>query len=100
MAEQAGKQGEGVMSEAHGHVFPNANGLKARCGGPALCVVCRAEQRGRQQGLREAFDIAASWATHFEENTQTPGKFAALNLEKQVAAQCIRNEIGQLREQE
>jgi hypothetical protein len=85
------------MSEGHGHVFPNENGLKARCGGPALCEVCRAEQRGRQQGLREAFETADSWAKHFETNAQLPGKFAALNLEKLVAAQCIRDEIGGLK---
>lgn len=27
----------------HGHVVPNANGLKARCGGPAICSVCALE---------------------------------------------------------
>lgn len=24
----------------HGHVIPNADGLKARCGGPLLCIDC------------------------------------------------------------
>lgn len=24
----------------HGHVWPNANGMKARCGGPGLCAQC------------------------------------------------------------
>jgi hypothetical protein len=28
----------------HGHVTPNANGMKARCGAPGLCAECRAEQ--------------------------------------------------------
>lgn len=27
----------------HGHVTPNPNGMKARCGGPGLCSVCSAE---------------------------------------------------------
>ena len=27
----------------HGHVTPNADGSKARCGGPALCAVCALE---------------------------------------------------------
>ena len=27
----------------HGHVIPRADGLKARCGGPALCNVCQRE---------------------------------------------------------
>ena len=28
----------------HGWVTPNANGMKARCGGPGMCSVCMAEQ--------------------------------------------------------
>jgi len=24
----------------HGHVFPRADGIKARCGGPAICREC------------------------------------------------------------
>lgn len=27
----------------HGHVFPRPDGVKARCGGPALCHVCAAD---------------------------------------------------------
>jgi len=27
----------------HGHVTPNADGSKARCGGPAICAVCALE---------------------------------------------------------
>lgn len=27
----------------HGHVVPNANGSKARCGGPSICPECAAE---------------------------------------------------------
>lgn len=27
----------------HGHVTPNANGMKARCGGPAICPECAKE---------------------------------------------------------
>lgn len=29
----------------HGHVNPNPDGSKARCGGPKLCSVCAREQR-------------------------------------------------------
>lgn len=28
----------------HGHVTPNPNGARARCGGPAICPRCAAEQ--------------------------------------------------------
>ena len=27
----------------HGHVIPNNDGSKARCGGPAICLECAAE---------------------------------------------------------
>lgn len=32
--------------QGHGHVIPNADGLKARCGGPAICATCALEQAG------------------------------------------------------
>jgi hypothetical protein len=32
----------------HGHVTPNPDGVKARCGGPALCGVCAKEQAAAQ----------------------------------------------------
>lgn len=28
----------------HGHVYPRPDGVKARCGGPAICRVCQEEQ--------------------------------------------------------
>jgi len=31
------------MNTGHGHVYPRADGVKVRCGGPALCSVCAAE---------------------------------------------------------
>lgn len=27
----------------HGHVYPNPDGSKARCGGPGLCDICSRE---------------------------------------------------------
>lgn len=37
----------------HGHVTPNADGSKARCGGPALCIECAIEsvQKDASQGV-------------------------------------------------
>lgn len=32
------------ITQEHGHVVPRADGVKARCGGPAVCKVCQAEQ--------------------------------------------------------
>jgi ADP-ribose pyrophosphatase YjhB (NUDIX family) len=34
----------------HGHVTPLPGGLKARCGGPALCTGCQAEQAALEAG--------------------------------------------------
>lgn len=38
----------------HGHVTPNSDGSKARCGGPTLCRVCAAEvgSKGTGKGAR------------------------------------------------
>jgi hypothetical protein len=32
------------MNRGHGHVVPRPDGVRARCGGPATCRVCQAEQ--------------------------------------------------------
>ncbi|HHF0065706.1 TPA: hypothetical protein ACPHS5_005937, partial [Pseudomonas aeruginosa] len=37
LAEQAG------ANVGHGHVFPRADGVKMRCGGPGLCSECTAD---------------------------------------------------------
>lgn len=34
----------GQAAYGHGHVIPRPDGVKARCGGPALCSVCAKEQ--------------------------------------------------------
>lgn len=33
------------LNSGHGHVVPRPDGMKARCGGPALCPVCRKEAK-------------------------------------------------------
>jgi hypothetical protein len=33
------------MNRGHGHVFPRADGLLSRCGGPAICSECAEEYR-------------------------------------------------------
>jgi hypothetical protein len=35
----------------HGHVTPNADGTKARCGGPMLCKECAVEYVQKHNGL-------------------------------------------------
>lgn len=31
------------LNQGHGHVFPRPDGVRARCGGPALCTACSAD---------------------------------------------------------
>lgn len=38
----------------HGHVTPNEDGSKARCGGPGLCHVCSTEQAAIDNGKPKA----------------------------------------------
>ncbi|TFV91398.1 hypothetical protein [Blastococcus sp. CT_GayMR16] len=60
----------------HGHVIPNPDGSKARCGGPALCSVCQREALGREDIWTSTPDGATAPS---EPNVQsaTPGEFAA-----------------------
>ena len=31
------------MNKGHGHVIPRTDGILSRCGGPAMCSVCKTE---------------------------------------------------------
>lgn len=40
---------------SHGHVIPNPDGTRARCGGPTLCAICALELANLQaKELKEA----------------------------------------------
>lgn len=41
----------------HGHVTPNLDGSKARCGGPALCAECAKEEAALKRGKMEGKEI-------------------------------------------
>lgn len=43
----------------HGWVIPNADGSKARCGGPAICSVCRRELQQQAANQFEALPVEA-----------------------------------------
>lgn len=34
----------------HGHVFPRPDGVKARCGGPAICAECALDAARQKEG--------------------------------------------------
>lgn len=38
----------------HGHVTPNADGTRVRCGGPSLCAVCSIELARKVQEQTES----------------------------------------------
>lgn len=42
------------MTSGHGHVTPNPDGTKARCGGPALCPICAKELAAYNAGAFQA----------------------------------------------
>jgi hypothetical protein len=42
-AEARETEGDAMSGLGHGHVTPNADGSKARCGGPGLCNQCSQE---------------------------------------------------------
>lgn len=39
------------LNTGHGHVRPRPDGVKARCGGPALCSECARELAGASEGV-------------------------------------------------
>jgi hypothetical protein len=49
----------------HGHVIPNANGSKARCGGPAICSKCALDlarlNNSAQPGTSHEVDSKDGW---------------------------------------
>jgi len=48
------------VTERHGHIVPLPSGLRARCGGPALCPKCRAEVDHLAAHLAEAVALAVA----------------------------------------
>src|SRR6266404_9141580 len=47
-----------AQSKGHGHVTPNEDGSRARCGGPGICVQCNKEfVRANMQAIRGDLEI-------------------------------------------
>lgn len=56
----------------HGHVTPNPDGTKARCGGPSICSECATEagRLGVAYSLQPAIDAARTAAARRERHRQ------------------------------
>lgn len=46
------------INSGHGHVFPRPDGVKARCGGPALCKECAGDLALKMQNFPESLTDA------------------------------------------
>lgn len=49
-----------IPNSGHGHVFPRPDGVKARCGGPAICPVCAQDLGALQADQRLAQPAAVA----------------------------------------
>jgi hypothetical protein len=59
----------GGQNSGHGHVFPRADGVKARCGGPAICTEC-ARDLGLKLSGANPDDLADEFARAKREHEQ------------------------------
>ncbi len=48
-----------MSNTGHGHVRPRPDGMRARCGGPAICPVCAREQEQMLAGAEISVDDEA-----------------------------------------
>lgn len=67
----------------HGHVTPNPDGSKARCGGPAICAVC-AKEAASVVG-KDAFDYAVQAVTAVAQRCRARGCTCAPSIYVSVA---------------
>ncbi len=68
------------MSEqlkGHGHVTPNADGFLARCGGPSICKVCKAELAALEDRSRV---VTTDWLKRIHRDLDACQKLIWANL--------------------
>lgn len=78
----------------HGHVFPRADGVKMRCGGPGLCSECAADAYRARATLAQPSPAQAEQAegfTHFPELMESVQQMDAML--KANSAQAERPEV-------
>lgn len=44
-----------MKNEGHGHVFPRPDGVRARCGGPGICLECSSDAAARGVGQNDIY---------------------------------------------
>jgi len=54
----------------HGHVYPRPDGMKARCGGPAICSECAADLARQDRDAKESRLAAKKELTRLREALQ------------------------------
>ncbi len=52
--------GKGLSNQGHGHVFPRADGVRMRCGGPRLCGECSKDQASLEREFNEKTETKAT----------------------------------------
>lgn len=90
MTTPAHAEAQAANNKGHGHVVPRPDGVKARCGGPAMCHVCQAER-----GTLEATPAVPAPAAPAEPDMRHPkiqaliGAKARREIELQLVEQLL-----------
>lgn len=66
----------------HGHVIPNKDGSKARCGGPALCAICSWEEERLAAADIQAKEDSENDLIIDKKLTLSSQEFRGLSVEK------------------
>ena len=85
----------------HGHVFPRPDGVRARCGGPAMCLACARDlarkniESGSAPGARDEDDAPELTADDFKRpsakwNAPEPSESRTTSLLLSQAARLLR----------
>jgi hypothetical protein len=53
---------EAGVTRGHGHITPRADGVKARCGGPAFCKTCQREQAANEARWKVVAEVQRQFA--------------------------------------
>ncbi|MCV4065759.1 hypothetical protein OD783_36435, partial [Pseudomonas aeruginosa] len=88
--EQAG------TNVGHGHVFPRADGVKMRCGGPALCSECAADAYRARAALAQPSPVQElDFSKPLETENGDPVKWICADvIEYKSARICVAQDTG------